>query len=325
MTAPERRRSAPAGSGGRAAARPSPVGTRARHLIEYLLFRALLWLVSRLSWDGTRRLGRLLGSFAFGVIRLRRRVALDNLRQAFPGWTEGRRMEVARQCYRHFGITFLELCRLPRLSREQLTSRVRLAQPDLFNQARVEGRGAVLVTGHVGNWELSGASLPGFGFPTCVLVGRQHNRRIDAFVNRARESAGLRVLWADEGLRPILRALRANRFVAFLSDQDAGRDGVFVPFLGRLASTPLGPVRFARSGRCPIIFGYAIRQPDGTYLLEMPPPLRVREDLLPEEAELEATRRTVELLEDVIRRYPEQWFWMHRRWKTRPAAMEKEA
>ena len=133
-----------------------------------------------------------------------------------------------------------------------------------------------------------------------------------------RESAGIRLLYTDRGLMPVMRALRGNGFVAFPIDQDAGRDGVFVEFLGRLASAPLGPVRFARRAGCPIIPGFCLRQPDGTYKLEMPGPVWVRTDLPPDEAEREALTRVTALLEEVVRRYPEQWFWMHRRWKTRP-------
>jgi Kdo2-lipid IVA lauroyltransferase/acyltransferase len=297
---------------------------RVRHALQYLLLRAVLLILSALSWEGIRILGRALGLFAFEILRVRRRVTLENLSHAFPDWSPQRRTCVARECYRNFGITFLELCRLPTLGPGELMSRVVFEEFDVFADARKEGHGAVLLTGHLGNWELPGASLPGHGFPTWAVVGPQRNRRVDAYVNRARAAAGLRVLPSDGGLRPILRALRANEFVAFLSDQDAGRDGVFVPFMGRLASTPLGPVRFARLAGCPIILGYGVRGADGRCHMELPPPIRVRSDLPPEVAELEATRLAVAQLEDVVRRHPEQWFWMHRRWKTRPPARSIE-
>jgi Kdo2-lipid IVA lauroyltransferase/acyltransferase len=291
---------------------------RVRHLLQYAFLRLLLLPLSRLSWSGIRRLGRALGLFTFEVLRIRRRVALENLSYAFPEWSASRRLEVARECYRQFGITFLELCRFPALPCQEVISRVLFPDLTPFARARDEGRGAVLLTGHLGNWELAGAALPTLGFPTWALVGPQRNRRVDAFITRAREATGMRVLRADAGLRPILRALRANEFVAFLSDQDAGRDGVFLPFLGRPASTPLGPVRFARMAGCPMIVAYAVRQADGRCLVEMPTPVRVRTDLPPDEAELEATGQAMAHLENVVRRHPEQWFWMHRRWKTRP-------
>lgn len=289
-----------------------------QHAFEYALFRVLLFLLERLSWDAAHRLGQALGTITFRVLRIRRRVVLDNLAHAFPAWTPARRLAVAHECYRQFGTTFLELCLLPRTRPEDLIARAVLGDGDQFDAALREGHGAVIVTGHIGNWEALGASLAARGYPLCGLVARQRNRYINAQVQRMRESAGIRLLYKDRGLMPVMRALRGNSFVAFPIDQDAGRDGVFVEFLGRLASAPLGPVRFARHAGCPMIPGFCLRQPDGTYRLEMPGPVWVRTDLPPDEAELEAMARLTALLEEVVRRYPEQWFWMHRRWKTRP-------
>ncbi len=290
-----------------------------KHWAEYLLLRVVVFLLSRLSWNGTRRLGRFAGRLAW-LTGVRRDVTLENLAQAFPEWNEPRRRSVARACYEHFGTTFLELCRLPHVTREEVLLRTTFERPEAFAAAHAAGRGAILLTGHLGNWELMGAAVPSLGYPTRFLVATQSNRLVNAYVCRARQSAGAGILPAEYGLRAILRTLRANEFVAFLSDQDAGRDGRFVEFFGRLASTPLGPVRFARLARAPIILGYSIRRPDGTYFARMPPPIQVRTDLPAEEAELEATRESVALLEGVIREHPEQWFWMHRRWKTRPPA-----
>jgi KDO2-lipid IV(A) lauroyltransferase len=278
----------------------------------------LLFLLGRLSWGAARRVGQTLGTITFSALRIRRRVALDNLAHAFPAWTPARRLAVARECYRQFGTTFLELCLLPRTRPKDLIARAVLGDSEQFDAALREGHGAVIITGHLGNWEALGASLAARGYPLYGLVARQRNRRIDEQVRRMRESAGIRLLYTDRGLMRVMRALRGNGFVAFPIDQDAGRDGVFVEFLGRLVSAPLGPVRFARRAGCPMIPGFCLRQPDGTFKLEMPGPVSVRADLPPDEAELEALTRVTALLEEVVRRYPEQWFWMHRRWKTRP-------
>jgi KDO2-lipid IV(A) lauroyltransferase len=289
-----------------------------RHALEYALFRVLLFLVERLSWDAARRVGRTLGTITFSALRIRRRVVSENLARAFPAWMPARRLAVARECYRQFGTTFLELCLLPRTRPEDLMARAILGDREQFDAALREGHGAVIVTGHLGNWEALGASLAASGYPLYGLVARQRNRRISGQVRRMRESVGIRILYTDRGLMPVMRALRGNGFVAFPIDQDAGRGGVFVEFLGRKASAPLGPVRFARRAGCPMIPGFCLRQPDGTYRLEMPGAVWVRTDLPPAEAELEALTRVTALLEEVVRRYPEQWFWMHRRWKTRP-------
>ncbi len=289
-----------------------------RHVLEYALFRALLFPLERLSWDAARRVGQSLGTIAFGVLRLRRRVVLENLARAFPSWTPARRRVVARECYRQLGATFLELGMLPRMKAADLATRMVLADPGQLDQVLGEGRGAVVVTGHLGNWEAAGAILAARGYTVYGVAARQRNRLVDARVRQMRESAGIRILYTDRGLMPIMRALRANALVAFPIDQDAGRDGAFVGFLGRKASAPRGPARFARRAGCPIVPAFCVRQPDGTYRLEQPGAVRVRTDAPPAEAELEALARVTSMLEEVVRRYPEQWFWMHRRWKTRP-------
>lgn len=278
----------------------------------------MLLLLSRLSWDGARRLGRFLGVIAFDLVRIRRRETLENLAASFPELGKTARVRMARECYRGFGATFLEIFLLPRLRACDFSERIRFSDPESFARIRAEGTGAVLLTGHLGNWELGGAAAAALGHPTWVLVARQRNPRVDEYVRRAREDAGMRVLYVEEGLRAGLRVLRRGEFLVFLFDQDAGRDGVFAPFFGRPASTPLGPFRFARLARCPILMGLCRREADGRYFVELPPPLWVRTDLPPEAAEREALRAANSLLEDAVRRYPEQWFWMHRRWKTRP-------
>lgn len=293
----------------------SPLGS---HLAQYLLLRGLLALLSRMGWNRARSAGAGLGRFAHDVVRVRRRVTRENLSRAFPEWPRARVEQTARSAYAQAGITFLETFAMARSTPAERAARVRPADPAQFRAAVDGGRGAVLLTAHLGNWELGGASVAALGHPTWVMVARQRNRRVDRLVREARERAGMRVLYTDEGVRPALRALRRGEFVAFLFDQDAGRHGRFVPFFGRPASTPLGPFRFARLARCPIILGWCVRQPDGAYRLEMPGPLWVADDLPPEEAEAAAMERATALLEETIALHPEQWFWMHRRWKSRP-------
>lgn len=300
---------------GRAVRRSAAV----RHTVEYALLRLALVPIRLIGWRGVRRIGTFLGLIAFSVVRVRRRVTLDNLSCAFPGWSEHRRLQVARDCYRHFGVTFLELCLLPQLTRADVRRLVRLEHPEQFREAELGGKGALMATGHFGNWEFTGAAVTAWEYPLWVLARSQRNRRVDAFVTWARETVGMRVLHTNRALFGVPRALRRGEFVAVVADQDAGRGGVFVPFLGRPASTHAGVARFARHAGAPIIPCFSVRQPDGRYLLEMPGPMLVRTDLPPAAAELEALKRITAHLEDLIRRHPEQWFWMHRRWKTRPA------
>lgn len=291
---------------------------RLRHRGEYLLLRLALLAAAALPARAARGFGAWLGDLAFTVLRIRRRVTIENLAAAFPDWPQAQVERTARACYRHFGITFLELARFPSMRDDDLRNLVAMVGGEHFVDARRAGHGLVLCTGHFGNWEILGARAALDGMPIWVAAKTQRNPAIDTFVTRARELRGLHVLKVEEGFRRMLRPLRDGEFMTFLFDQDAGRRGIFVDFFGRPASTPVGVVRFARMSGCPIVAGYATRQPDGRYRAEIEPPFRVRNDLPPEEAEREALERLVAQLEARVRRHPEQWFWMHRRWKTRP-------
>ncbi|MCA9728043.1 MAG: lysophospholipid acyltransferase family protein [Candidatus Eisenbacteria bacterium] len=307
---------APGGS----APRRTRGGGRWRHLAEYLGLRLALVLLAVLGERGATALGTLLGRIAFDLLRIRRRVTLENLRHAFPEWSEPERLSVARLAYRHFGIVFLELARLSRYSPSEIRARIRIPDEAGLAAALAHGRGAVLLTGHFGNWEMLGGALAALGHPIWVTVATQRNPWVDRYVTQTREATGMHVLKVEDGGLAIARQLRKNHLVAFVADQDAGRRGVFVPLFGRPASTALGPVRFARMQRCPIISGFAVRQADGSYQIELPPVRHVREDLPPEEADRIALEELARDLESAVRRHPEQWFWMHRRWKTRPLA-----
>lgn len=301
---------------------PPPHGTipvvSLRHRFEYILLRSVVFFVGLLPVRAARRIGSGLGDVAFSFLRIRRRVTLDNLSQAFPEWSRERVTDVARACYRHFGITFLELARFPTMDDDEIRALVTLEGVEALAEARERGSGLVLCTGHYGNWEALGARVALAGFPIWVAAKTQSNRAVDEYVTRGRELRGMRVLKVEEGFRRMLRPLRDGEFMTFLFDQDAGRRGIFVDFFGRPASTPVGVVRFARMTRSPIVFGYSVRQPDGTYLARIEAPVRMREDLPTEEAERDALERLVEQLEARVREHPEHWFWMHRRWKTRP-------
>ncbi|MEZ4648697.1 MAG: lysophospholipid acyltransferase family protein [Candidatus Eisenbacteria bacterium] len=289
-----------------------------RHRLEYALLRSVVFLVGLLPASGARWVGRGLGDFTFSVLRIRRRVTMENLSQAFPDWDPARVEGVARDCYRHFGITFLELARFPAMQDDDIRRLMTLVGEEHLERATRSGHGLVLCTGHFGNWEALGARVALQGHPIWVAAKTQSNPAVDAYVTAGREVRGMRVLKVEEGFRRMLRPLRDGEFMTFLFDQDAGRRGIFVEFFGRPASTPVGVVRFARMTRSPIVSGYSVRQPDGTYVAQLEPPILVREDLPAEEAEREALERLVAQLENKVREHPEHWFWMHRRWKTRP-------
>ena len=181
------------------------------------------------------------------------------------------------------------------------------------------GRGAILVGGHFGNWELMGAALAQMGYPIVFLVGEQHNILVDRMMNRHREFMGIQIIHMGAAVRGVIKSLRANCIVALLSDQDAGRDGVFVDFFGKKSSTHQGPAVFALKTGVPIVFASAIRRPCGRHHIVLEKLCFDHLKNITDENIKEVTQAYTSLLERKIREYPDHWFWMHRRWKSSPS------
>lgn len=262
--------------------------------------------------------GDRIGDGLLNVLRLRRAVTIENLHLAFPEKSEEEIVRIARACYRNFVRTVVEFARLPRMSPKERLDGLDISGREHLDSVIAMKRGGILLSGHFGNWEWLGSLFPLIGQPTFFVVAEQHNRLVGEYMDRCRESLGVGILSAETDLRGILQALRGGALVAILGDQDAGRDGIFVDFLGRPASTAVGPVRLARRFGVPILQGFGIRLPDGSCRLDLTPPILVPDDGDEDDVIRTYTEIWSRRLEDYVRRYPDHWFWMHRRWKTRP-------
>jgi KDO2-lipid IV(A) lauroyltransferase len=191
---------------------------------------------------------------------------------------------------------------------------------DHLERAQAAGRGALLLTGHFGNFELLGAWL-GRMHPVDFVVKPLTNPYVDRWLEGLRRESGVGTLPLGLGVRGVYRALRENRWIALLADQDARRDGVFVPFFGRDASTPRGPAELAVRTGAPIVMGFGWRGADGRLRLDVGPTLTPDPGIADPEASVrDLTARHTAALEARVRERPEQWFWLHRRWKTAPPA-----
>jgi KDO2-lipid IV(A) lauroyltransferase len=281
-----------------------------------LLTRGLLDGLRGLSWARARGVGEGLGA-TVRALGLRRRVAESNLALAFPDLDADARAGVLREHYRELGRVAAEYAHLDRLARAPFGEAIVEARGCEFLEP-LRGRGAILLSGHYSNFELMGASLARFN-PVDFLVRPLSNPWVERWIAERRAAAGIGCISTSEGMRGVYAALAAGRWVAFLADQDAGRRGIFVPFLGVPASTPVGPARVALHSGVPIVTGFAVRRPDGRFDLEVEPVLEMPEPDAPD-AVLRLTAAHVARLERRVRARPELWFWLHRRWKTRPPA-----
>jgi KDO2-lipid IV(A) lauroyltransferase len=260
--------------------------------------------------------GRGLGSAAYALLGTPRRFALEHLALAFPDTAPAERRRLARETFRHAGQSFAELALFGKLGRR--ADYIAFEGLPALDEALAGGRGAIVVTGHVGNWELLAAGTAALGYPITVVVRRVTDLRFHHLIVRFRTAAGLEVLVRDapDFLAGVRRALARNRLVALLIDQDTRGAGVFVPFFGRLAHTPPGAAVLALRTRVPVVTVFIERRPEGGHVVRFAPvPLGPRRSGAAVE---ELTARLTAAIEAQIRRAPAQWVWWHRRWRRRP-------
>lgn len=282
--------------------------------------QALLALLRLLPFPLVMALGHLLGWCWAWLVPVRHSLMRQNLAMAFPESSPAWRRQVLRACVRHFALMGLELLWLPRMDAAWQARRVRFTHPGLATELLGRGRGLIGVGGHFGNWEVMGIACAGLGIPVSYIVKRIHSPWLDQVVNNGRRSHGVEILFTRDAGRGVMKHFRSGRLVAFLSDQDARSQGVFVSFFGQAASTPRGAAVYALRLGVPLMFVSCLRKPGGHYEVEFVE-VPVDEGWTLCEAHVGAlTQRYTSLLEERIRRHPEQWFWMHRRWKTQPSA-----
>ncbi|HPF35034.1 MAG TPA: lysophospholipid acyltransferase family protein [Candidatus Krumholzibacteria bacterium] len=291
---------------------------RMRWGLEVALLRGFQLLVRVLPEPAWRALGRGLGRLAGDGFGYRRQVVDDNLRAAFPLLDAAERRAIAASMFRRLGESLCEFFALGRWSRDEILAHVPELDIAELEALRDQGRGAILMTGHFGNWELLGAAAAARGLPIHVVARTQSNPWADALQNRIRERAGMRVIKAESSLREILRTVRGGGFVAMLPDVNTPGDGVFVDFLGRKAATPRGVAVFAWRLGCPVFSRFLLARGDGTHAGLPMPTLHPDGNKDEAPAVYELTRAMAANLEACVRAHPDHYLWVHRRWKTRP-------
>jgi KDO2-lipid IV(A) lauroyltransferase len=298
--------------------RPRKIAKFVYRPVLALALRALAWTVRRLPRRLALACGEALGGAAFRVCGRDRRIALENLTRAF-GRSRPRRelAAVARECFRNTGRSLFETLRLPAMSEEELLSVVDADSFRPAEEARARGKGLLVLSAHLASWEVLGAYVAIRFGGTVHGMGRElYYGPYDDLLTRIRRSKGVETVYRDRGARPALAVLRDNRPLVILADQDVKRlDGVFVEFFGRPARTPTGPAAIARAsgaGMVPFLMTWKGRR----HHLHVLPEIELVRTRDKQADIIENTRRWTRAVEGVIRRYPEQWVWFHRRWKS---------
>jgi len=288
------------------------------HKLEYwalISFARTLCILPR-SW--ALGIGSAIGGLGW-VLGIRRELVLSNLANARPDAGEAELKKIGKQAARNFGRTIAEFIRYGIKDRDKVPQLVSLQGLEPLKEALSKKNGAILLTGHHGAWAIYFAAISLAGIPLSLLVGKQHNQKVDEFIHKI---PGDRVEFISKGrtaIKTILAKLNEGRAVVMVSDQHAGKGGVVVPFLGKNASTLPLPGSFAVKYNVPVFTMSGQRNEDGSHSVTIEP-LEIPEDLSPNDQKIEVLRRYNVKMGEIVRNCPEQYFWYHRRWREESSA-----
>jgi KDO2-lipid IV(A) lauroyltransferase len=289
------------------------------------------WLEYAAVWLLLKKLGFLPRPLARAVAAAMARILYDlsprlrktaeaNLRIAFPEWSESQRNAVIHAMVRNLGWMAAEFARFPKYSKENIDQLVLLDGNENFLEGQRRGKGVLFLTGHIGAWELSSFAHAVYGYPLHYMARPLDNKRIDDLVNGYRCLSGNRPIFKNESARVMLKVLKDAGTVGILADQNTmPEEAVFVDFFGAQASTSTGIARVALHTDAAVVPGYAVWDANiQKYRLRFEPPVELIRTGDTERDVLENTQKFTKVIEDIIRKYPEQWVWVHGRWNTRP-------
>ena len=291
-----------------------------RRNLEFVAVRTLIFLMGVFPRAIARHIGAVVGALAFVFLRRLRSVGFRNLQIAYPAMGNGERVNILRSEYRNLGWLLAEFCQMRKYTPENTRSFLRYEGLQHYLDARDTGRGVLVLTGHLGAWELSSFYHSLMGYPMSMVIRRLDNELVDQLVNRVRCLHGNKVVHKDDFARGLISAMRNGETVGILMDTNmTPPQGLFVDFFGTQACTASGMAKVALKTGSVVLPGFLLwEESTQSYVLHFGAPLQlIRTD--DNEADIVAnTALFTKVLEDYIRGYPGQWLWLHRRWKTRP-------
>lgn len=285
--------------------------------------RIAMWFVKWLPSFFANFLGEIVGVLGFHLARSEQKKTLEGLRVAFPDLSEKERRKIGLRCFATLGRRAAEICRMDRLD---LSKHVEIDGESevLINEALAQNRGLIWVTAHFGNWEFLAAGLTAHGYDVRPIAKQSYDPRFTETIDRWRLRHRVRTIWRGKDQIPeqVSKALSEGAIVGLLIDQDTKIPGVFVPFFGKLAWTPRGASEIARGTGSPVLAGFIFPKEGGGHIIYASK-VALRTDGDPEDVDASNTALFTQHIENAIKKQPEQWVWMHQRWKTRPEDVKK--
>ncbi len=291
----------------------------------YCSARVLMVLLAWLPYSWVSCLGRGFGGLVFNLAGGERRKTLESLHTAYPDWGDKEAINLAQASWRNLGQNLFEVVHWTGWDLEKIVSQIaRVEGWENLEKALQRGKGAFLVTAHLGNWELLGGYL-GTRHKASAVAQQLYDPRFDELINRFRvEKLGAAaMIKRGMALRGILEALKDQQVILALCDQDTGQDGIFVPFFDKPAWTQSGVARIAQKTGAALVPAFVVRGADGRFELHAEKEVEVPRSGDKEKDVVESICRITQVIEQYVRAYPDQWVWMHQRWKTRPPDEKK--
>jgi len=288
--------------------------------LAYAVVWSLLKVTGALPRPAARALAVGLTRVLFAATPKLRRTAEFNLKLALPEWTDAQREATLRGMVRSLGWMAAEFARMPRYNRENIEELIVIDGNENFLAGQQRGKGVLFLTAHVGAWELSSFAHALYGYPLYYMARPLDNARLDTLINSYRKLSGNQPIFKNESARTMLKILKDAGTVGILADQNTlPEEGAFVDFFGVPACTTTGIARVALHTGAAVVPGYAVWDESlKKYRLRFEPPLELIQTGDSERDIAENTQQFAEVTEEIIRKYPEQWVWVHARWKTRP-------
>ncbi len=287
-----------------------------KNILEYILFISLSYFFRIIGLQLSRKFSSIIAFFFYYILPIRKKVVIDNLKHAFPDFTNEKIKDIAYSSYKSFCLTLAEILYMPWLTENQLVKIMVCENRDLIVKRFDEGNGVILLSAHLGNWEYLATSVAAqINKKFSVVVKPQRNPFVDRWMNKYRTKWTNEIVPLGVSIRNIFSVLLNRGIVAMVADQRGPKESIKLKFFERMTSVYTGPAVLSLKTNSPIIYGISIRQKDLNYKVDL---IEVDRNNLPDnqEEKIKAlTERMLKILEEIIKQNPEQWLWMHKRWK----------